>query len=117
MTAPPLLAPLAAAAALMAANPTAILANTCLGIAKGGIIRSLPDDGIIESPGRVDRFGINMVAGFTLPFACAATCQAAMTADVEFLKRLVLYAQMVDAVCPPAEVWPIVDEMLAARSN
>ena len=38
------------------------------------IITNLPSDAIIESPGFVDRFGLNMVAGITLPEACAATC-------------------------------------------
>ena len=33
-----------------------------------GIITNLPDDAIIESPGYVDRFGINMV---TPPFPCS----------------------------------------------
>ena len=61
-------------------------------VRNNGIITNLPDDCIIESPGFVDRFGINMIAGVTLPLACAATClasvnvqrmavQAAMTGD------------------------------------
>ncbi|MDA4629789.1 hypothetical protein NZA98_01445, partial [Escherichia coli] len=43
-----------------------------------GIITNLPADAIIESPGFVDRFGINMVSGITLPEACAATCMASI---------------------------------------
>ena len=54
----------------------------------------------MESPGFVDRFGINMVEGITLPEACAATCRAsvdvqrmsvraAMTGDVDLLKQAV----------------------------
>ena len=43
-----------------------------------GVITNLPDDCIIESPGFVDRFGLNMVAGITLPEACAATCMASI---------------------------------------
>ena len=35
-----------------------------------------PTTAIIESPGFVDRFGINMVEGVDLPLACAATCSA-----------------------------------------
>ena len=63
-------------------------------VRNGGTITNLPEDCIIESPGFVDRFGINMVEGITLPLACAATCsasvnvqrmavQAAMTGDVD----------------------------------
>ena len=43
-----------------------------------GVITNLPPDAIIESPGFVDRFGLNMVAGITLPEACAATCMASI---------------------------------------
>ncbi|MGO7624311.1 hypothetical protein ACC687_40725, partial [Rhizobium ruizarguesonis] len=38
------------------------------------VITNLPSDAIIESPGFVDRFCINMVSGVTLPEACASTC-------------------------------------------
>ena len=43
-----------------------------------GLIANLPADAIVESPGFVDRFGLNMVAGITLPEACAATCIASI---------------------------------------
>ena len=94
----------------------------------GGIIRNLPDDCIIESPGFVDRFGINMVEGITLPDACAATCsasvnvqrmsvRAAMTGDVDLLKQAVLHDPLVGAICTPEEVWQMVDEMLVAQAQ
>jgi alpha-galactosidase len=93
-----------------------------------GVITNLPDDCIIESPGWVDRFGINMVEGVTLPLACAATCQAsvnvqrmsvqaAITGDVDLLKLAVLHDPLVGAVCTPDEVWSMVDEMLAAQAE
>ena len=47
-------------------------------VKNAGIVTNLPADAIIESPGFVDRFGINMVAGITLPEACAATCIASI---------------------------------------
>ncbi len=47
-------------------------------VKNGGTITNLPADCIIESPGFVDRFGINMVEGVTLPLACAATCSASV---------------------------------------
>ena len=48
-------------------------------VRNGGTITNLPADCIIESPGFVDRFGINMVEGVTLPLACAATCSASVS--------------------------------------
>ncbi|WP_226781514.1 alpha-glucosidase/alpha-galactosidase [Oceaniglobus trochenteri] len=97
-------------------------------VKNGGIIRNLPDDCIIESPGFVDRFGINMVEGVELPAACAATCmasvnvqrmgvQAAITGDVELLKQAVLHDPLVGAICTPEEVWQMVDEMLVAQAE
>jgi alpha-galactosidase len=92
-----------------------------------GLITNLPDDAIVESPGYVDRFGLNMVAGINLPEACAATCMAsinvqrmavhaAINGDVELLKLAVLHDPLVGAVCSPDEVWQMVDEMLVAQA-
>lgn len=97
-------------------------------VRNGGVIRNLPEDCIIESPGFVDRFGINMVEGVTLPDACAATCsasvnvqrmsvRAAMTGNVELLKQAVLHDPLVGAICTPEEVWQMVDEMLVAQAK
>jgi alpha-galactosidase len=93
-----------------------------------GVITNLPSDAIIESPGFVDRFGINMAAGITLPEAAAATCMAsinvqrmsvhaAVTGDVELLKQAVLHDPLVGAICTPEEVWQMVDEMLVAQAR
>ena len=68
-----------------------------------------------------------MVAGVTLPEACAATCiasinvqrmavHAAMTGDVELLKLAMLHDPLVGAICTPEEVWQMVDEMLVAQA-
>ena len=97
-------------------------------VKNSGAIANLPADCIIESPGFVDRFGINMVAGVELPLACAATClasvnvqrmsvQAAVTGDVELLKQAVLHDPLVGAICTPEEVWQMVDEMLVAQAE
>jgi alpha-galactosidase len=97
-------------------------------VKNGGIIRNLPEDCIIESPGFVDRFGINMVEGIELPLAAAATCsvsvsvqrmsvQAALTGDVDLLKQAVLHDPLVGAICTPEEVWQMVDEMLVAQAQ
>ena len=93
-----------------------------------GIVGNLPADAIVESPGFVDRFGLNMAAGITLPEACAATCiasinvqrmatHAAVAGDVDLLKQAVLHDPLVGAVCSPEEVWQMVDEMLVAQAQ
>ncbi|WGF88423.1 alpha-glucosidase/alpha-galactosidase [Marinivivus vitaminiproducens] len=93
-----------------------------------GVITNLPADAIIESPGFIDRFGVNMISGITLPEACAATCQAsinvqrmsvhaAVTGDVDLLKLAVLHDPLVGAICSPEEVWQMVDEMLVAQAE
>ena len=97
-------------------------------VRNNGIIRNLPADAIIESPGFVDRFGINMVEGITLPTACAATCsvsvsvqrmsvEAAMSGDIDMLKLAVLHDPLVGAICTPDEVWQMVDEMVVAQAQ
>jgi alpha-galactosidase len=97
-------------------------------VKNGGIIRNLPEDCIVESPGFVDRFGINMVEGITLPLACAATCnvsvsvqrmsvEAAVTGDLDLLKQAVLHDPLVGAILNPEEVWQMVDEMVVAQER
>ena len=97
-------------------------------VRNNGVITNLADDAIIESPGFVDRFGINMVHGIELPLACATTCaasvnvqrmavRAAQTGDVELLKQAVLHDPLVGAICTPDEVWQMVDEMLVAQAD
>ena len=77
-------------------------------VKNNGVITNLPADAIIESPGFVDRFGINMVSGITLPEACAATCissinvqrmsvHAAISGDIDLLKLAVLHDPLVGA--------------------
>ena len=69
-----------------------------------------------------------MVAGITLPEACAATCiasinvqrmavHAAIAGDVELLKLAVLHDPLIGAICSPDEVWQMVDEMLVAQAE
>lgn len=97
-------------------------------VKNNGVIKNLAPDCIIESPGFVDRFGINMVEGIELPLGCAATCsasvnvqrmavQAAVTGDVDLLKLAVLHDPLVGAISTPEEVWQMVDEMLVAQAE
>ena len=94
----------------------------------GGTITNLPDDAIIEAPGFVDRFGINMMEGIELPLACAPTCissinvqrmsvEAAVAGDIELLKLAVLHDPLAGAVCAPDEIWQMVDEMVVAQAE
>jgi alpha-galactosidase len=97
-------------------------------VKNNGAISNLPADAIIESPGFVDRFGINMVSGIKIPEACAATCMssinvqrmsvhAAVTGDIDLLKLAVLHDPLVGAVATPEEVWQMVDEMVVAQAR
>ena len=97
-------------------------------VRNNGAITNLPPDCIVESPGFVDRFGLNMVANLTLPIACAATCnvsvsvqrmamQAAVTGDVDLLRLAMLHDPLVGTVCNPEEIWQMVDEMLVAEAE
>ena len=97
-------------------------------VKNAGVVANLAPDAIVESPGFVDRFGINMAANLKLPLACAATCtasinvqrmavEAAVTGDVELLKLAVLHDPLVGAICSPDEVWQMVDEMLVAQAE
>ena len=96
-------------------------------VKNNGVITNLATDAIVESPGFVDRFGVNMAADLTLPLACAATCtasinvqrmavEAAVKGDVDLLKLAVLHDPLVGAICTPDEVWQMVDEMLVAQA-
>ncbi|HOZ45324.1 MAG TPA: alpha-glucosidase/alpha-galactosidase [Candidatus Hydrogenedentes bacterium] len=96
-------------------------------VTNGGIITNLPSDCIIEAPGYVDGNGLNMPVVGDLPLACAATCnasiqvqrmavQAAVTGDPTLLKQAVLHDPLTAAVCNPAEIWQMVDEMLVAQA-
>ena len=96
-------------------------------VKNNGVITNLATDAIVELPGFVDRFGVNMAADLTLPLACAATCtasinvqrmavEAAVKGDVDLLKLAVLHDPLVGAICTPDEVWQMVDEMLVAQA-
>jgi len=112
---------------IMEARETGRVYRGHFNVRNNGVISNLPSDAIIESPGFVDRFGINMVEGVTLPLACAATCSAsisvqrmsvaaAVSGDVDMLKLAVLHDPLVGAICTPDEVWAMVDEMLVAQA-
>ncbi|WP_428375622.1 alpha-glucosidase/alpha-galactosidase [Lichenicoccus sp.] len=97
-------------------------------VRNAGLVTNLAADCIVESPGTVDRFGLNMVAGITLPMACAATCsvtvnvqrmalKAAVEGDLDMLRLAMLHDPLIGAVCNPEEVWQMVDELLVAQAQ
>jgi len=88
-------------------------------------ITNLPPDAIVEAPGFVDRFGINMPPVGDLPLGCAAVCnasisvqrlgvEAAVRGDDALLRQAFMMDPLVGAVCNPPEIWQMVDEMLVA---
>ncbi len=93
----------------------------------GGTISNLPPDAIVEVPGYVDRNGMSIPRVGELPPACAAICaqsvsvqrlavEAAVKGDETLLKQAMLLDPLVGAVCDPAEVWQMADEMLVAEA-
>jgi alpha-galactosidase len=97
-------------------------------VRNNGVISNLPGDCIVEAPGWVDRFGINMASGIELPPACAATCRAsvdvqrmavraAVEADVALLKQAVLHDPLTAAILNPPQIWQLVDQMLIAQAD
>ena len=96
-------------------------------VRNAGLVTNLAPDCIVETPGYVDRFGLNMTAGIELPMACAATCSisvnvqrmalaAAVEGDLSMLRLSMLHDPLVGAVCNPEEVWQMVDELLVAQA-
>ena len=90
-----------------------------------GTITNLPDDCVVEAPGFVDIFGINMPSIGDLPLGCAAMCMSNITvqrlaveagahADINLLRQAMMMDPLVGAVCNTKEIWQMVDEMLIA---
>jgi alpha-galactosidase/6-phospho-beta-glucosidase family protein len=92
-----------------------------------GCITNLPPDAVIEAPGYVDATGLWMPVIGDLPLGPAAVCnasisvqrlavQAAVRGDDLLLRQAMMMDPLVGAVCTPAEIWQMVDEMLVAES-
>lgn len=88
-----------------------------------GCITNLPYESVIEVPGYVDANGINIPKVGDLPLACAAVCsqsiwvqrlamEAAVAGDITLLRQAMLMDPLTGAVCNPAEIYQMVDEML-----
>lgn len=94
-------------------------------VMNNGCITNLPDECIVEVPGYVDANGINIPKVGELPLGCAAVCsqsvwvqrlsvEAAVAGDITLLRQAMLMDPLTGAVCNPAEIFQMVDEMLIA---
>ncbi|MEW6249341.1 MAG: alpha-galactosidase [Planctomycetota bacterium] len=95
---------------------------------RGGLIENLPRDGCVEGPCIVDRNGIQPVHFGRLPAQLAAICASNMavfdlaaTAVLERSREAAIHAFMLDpltaAVCSPAEIRRMAEELLAAQRD
>lgn len=90
-----------------------------------GCITNLPYESVVEVPGYVDGNGISIPKVGDLPLGCAAVCsqsiwvqrlavEAAVAGDIKLLRQAMLMDPLTGAVCTPAEIYQMVDEMLVA---
>ena len=90
-----------------------------------GCITNLPYESVVEVPGYVDGNGISIPKVGDLPLGCAAVCsqsiwvqrlavEAAVAGDITLLRQAMLMDPLTGAVCTPAEIYQMVDEMLVA---
>ena len=97
-------------------------------VMNGGCITNLPADCCIETPGYVDRTGINIPIVGDLPLGCAAVCsasigvqrlavEAAVHGDDALLRQALMMDPLTGAVCNPPEIWQMADEMLIAQEE
>lgn len=94
-------------------------------VMNNGCITNLPEESIVEVPGYVDANGVNIPKIGDLPLGCAAVCsqsiwvqrlavEAAVAGDITLLRQAMLMDPLTGAVCTPAEIFQMVDEMLIA---
>ena len=97
-------------------------------VINNGAITNLPDDCVVEVPGFVDTFGINIPKVGDLPLGCAACCmsninvqrlavEAGAHADVQLLRQAMMMDPLTGAVCNTEEICQMVDEMLIAQAE
>jgi alpha-galactosidase len=92
------------------------------------LISNLPDDGCVEVACMINRNGINPVRFGQLPPHLAAVCDSNMrffdlaaTAAIEKSREAAIYALLLDpltaAVCSPAEIKQMAEELFKAEKN
>ena len=93
-----------------------------------GCISNLPFECVVEVPGYVDANGVSIPLVGDLPLGCAAICsqtawvqklavEAAVNGDITLLRQAMLMDPLTGAVCTPAEILQMVDEMLIAQAE
>jgi alpha-galactosidase len=94
-------------------------------VINNGIISNLAPDAIVEVPCYVDGNGISIPHVGDLPLGCASCCEtninvqrlaveAAVKSDIVLLRQAMLLDPLTGAICNPAEIWQMTDEMLIA---
>ena len=97
-------------------------------VINNGCITNLPEDCVVEVPCYADGNGISVPKVGALTDGCASICsqsinvqrlavKAAVSGDINLLKQAALLDPLTGAVCNPAEVWQMVDEMLIAQEQ
>lgn len=97
-------------------------------VINNGTITNLPSDCVVEVPGFVDTFGINIPKLGDLPLGCAAACMsnvtvqrlavaAGVSGDIQLLRQAMMMDPLVGAVCNTPEICQMVDEMLIAQAK
>ena len=93
-----------------------------------GCITNLPPDCVVEVPGYVNTFGIQIPVLGDMPLGPAACCMSNITVqrlaveagahgDIQLLRQAMMMDPLVGAVCNPPEIWQMVDEMLIAQAQ
>ena len=93
-----------------------------------GTITNLPDECVVEVPCYADGSGVSVPKVGDLPLGCAAICsqsvwvqrlavEAAVHADIQLLYQAAMMDPLTGAVCTPAEIRQMVDEMLIAGAQ
>ena len=97
----------------------------CFNVMNNGTITNLPEECVVEVPCYVDYNGISIPKVGDLPLGCAAICsssvwvqklavEAAVQGDIRLLYQAAMMDPLTGAVCTPAEIRQMVDEMLVA---
>jgi len=97
-------------------------------VMNNGCISNLPDECVVEVPGYIDANGVNIPLVGDLPLGAAAICsqtawvqrlsvEAAVAGDINLLRQAMLMDPLTGAVCNPAEIFQMVDEMIIAQAQ
>ena len=97
-------------------------------VMNNGCITNLPHECVVEVPGYIDANGVNIPMVGDLPLGAAAVCsqsawvqrlavEAAVSGDITLLRQAMLMDPLTGAVCTPAEIFQMVDEMLIAQAQ